>query len=440
MSDRKLYFLAGIFLIGMPVLQFLEDEDYVSYNTAMNIASALVGLAALIMAPLGIRYILSGDIWREAVGYIAGLPATLMAMSNRGLMLVTAVAGLVVFLFWNLIERVVTAYAAIGVVVMAAGLVAFALWYFPRWQTRGLPADTDPLEVCRLENEFRRTVGQMLTTTLLVGTLYFTWRQLMVAEDGKVTDRFSSSINMLSSANTSSRIGAIYALERVAKDSAKDYRSIVEILTAYIREAATMKREGSTPGAAAAPTQPKANLFFGAAMPDVQAALTVLGRRPNDWLSERQRIFLENCDLRKVVLVDGKLMASVWTRSDLSEAMMIRTDLRGAYLDEVNLTKAEMDGARLEEAHLWKANLTEANVTGVNFDGADLRDADLTGLRGYQSILSATGANIFGAKLSPEAKQVLERLGAVEMDDTKAWMKHLEKKIIFRSLYSDRED
>ncbi|WP_062294251.1 hypothetical protein [Nostoc piscinale] len=39
------------------------------------------------------------------------------------------------------------------------------------------------------------------------------------------------------------RLGAIYTLERIAKDSAKDHWTIMEVLTAFVRENAPRKLE-----------------------------------------------------------------------------------------------------------------------------------------------------------------------------------------------------
>lgn len=61
------------------------------------------------------------------------------------------------------------------------------------------------------------------------------------------------------------RLGAVYALERIARDSEEDYWPVIEILTAYVRENAPRQQndEGAKP-------HPRA---------DIQAILTVIGRR-----------------------------------------------------------------------------------------------------------------------------------------------------------------
>ena len=62
------------------------------------------------------------------------------------------------------------------------------------------------------------------------------------------------------------RLGGIYALERIAKDSEKDHGPIMEVLTAYVREKAPRKENHKPQAGEKPPT-------------DIQAILTVIGRR-----------------------------------------------------------------------------------------------------------------------------------------------------------------
>jgi hypothetical protein len=55
-------------------------------------------------------------------------------------------------------------------------------------------------------------------------------------EQGQVTDRYTKAIEQLGSDKLDVRIGGIYVLERVARDSARDHTSVMEVLTAFICE------------------------------------------------------------------------------------------------------------------------------------------------------------------------------------------------------------
>jgi uncharacterized membrane protein len=83
------------------------------------------------------------------------------------------------------------------------------------------------------ENEVRGTLLQALVGVVLLGGLYFTYRIFDLSRQGQVTDRFTRAIDQLrEECKLDVRLGAIYALERIAWDSQRDHGPIVEVLTA----------------------------------------------------------------------------------------------------------------------------------------------------------------------------------------------------------------
>ena len=75
--------------------------------------------------------------------------------------------------------------------------------------------------------------GRLLTLgagLLAAGALVFTARNFILSREGQVTDRYTKAIEQLGSNELDVRIGGIYALERVARDSAKDHPTIMEVL------------------------------------------------------------------------------------------------------------------------------------------------------------------------------------------------------------------
>jgi hypothetical protein len=88
---------------------------------------------------------------------------------------------------------------------------------------------------------------------------------------GQVTDRFIKAIGQLGSDKLDVRIGGIYALERVAHDSFTDHPTVMEVLAAFIREHSQAQWSPHGPDG-------------GSTRPDVQAALSFIGRRnPIHW-------------------------------------------------------------------------------------------------------------------------------------------------------------
>jgi hypothetical protein len=80
--------------------------------------------------------------------------------------------------------------------------------------------------------------GRLLTLgagLFAAGALVFTARNFTLSREGQVTDRYTKAIEQLGSEKLDVCIGGIYALERVARDSARDHPTLMEVLTAFIR-------------------------------------------------------------------------------------------------------------------------------------------------------------------------------------------------------------
>ena len=98
-----------------------------------------------------------------------------------------------------------------------------------------------------------------------------TSRAQALTEQGQITDRYIRAVDQLGSdKGLDVRIGGIYALERVARDSARDHPAVMELLTAFIREHSHEPRPPSNGGGLERERSTR---------PDVQAAITVVGRR-----------------------------------------------------------------------------------------------------------------------------------------------------------------
>jgi hypothetical protein len=121
--------------------------------------------------------------------------------------------------------------------------------------------------------EFIQLLAQILGGALLLIGLYLTWRRVEVAQEGQITERFTRAIDQLGSDRLEVRLGGIYALERLSRDSKKDHWQIMEVLTAYVRENARWNPDNKKKpkGKGKKPISPPTT--------DVQAILTVLGRR-----------------------------------------------------------------------------------------------------------------------------------------------------------------
>ena len=134
-------------------------------------------------------------------------------------------------------------------------LGALAIWKGPQWQTRHLAGQgVEAKDRHQLADTNRRTIMQMLAGVFLIVGVYNTLETLDVARDqrtiaaqGQITDRFAKAIELLGSADENSepqmelRLGAIYSLERIARDSPRDHWTVMEVLTEYVRRHAPRK-------------------------------------------------------------------------------------------------------------------------------------------------------------------------------------------------------
>lgn len=285
----------------------------------------------------------------------------------------------------------------------------FVLWKAPKWQVRSLQ-ELQPKELFELENEARKTMAQILGGGLLLAGLYFTAQTLrinsetlQVNQDRQITERFTRAVEQLGHDKLQIRLGGIYALQRIAYDSQRDYGPTMEILAAYVRANAAWHGDKA----------PKGKQFRANPPADIQASLTVIaGHVP--WARFLLRsVDLSRTDLRQVELYYGQLQhvnlndahleKANLSGTDLSLARVMRAVLIEAYLSDVNLSKAMLQEANLSKTHLEKATLEGAlmygaNLGGANLQNANLRSADLTSANLRTANL--TGADLRGADLS----------------------------------------
>lgn len=260
--------------------------------------------------------------------------------------------------------------------------------------------------------------GRLLTLgagLLAGGVLVFAARALVLVRRGQVTDRYTKAIEQLASTELDVRIGGIYALEGVARDSARDHPMVMEVLTAFVRE---HSREQWPP-----PDSPRTTWITWRGRfrtggqqqerftrPDVQAAVTVLGRR--DARRDIQRIHLNGADLTGADLNDANLSGADLTEVTLRDADLVRADLTGATLRDADLTRADLTEAGLGSADLGGADLTEATLRGTRLRSADLQATTLTGATLTRADL--TRAFLGGADLT-EATLAGADLGSADL-------------------------
>jgi Pentapeptide repeats (8 copies) len=181
-------------------------------------------------------------------------------------------------------------------------------------------------------------------------------KQIDLMQSGQITDRFMRGIEHLGSSSSQVRIGAIFALERIARESPSDRPHIVSTLAALVRERLPASAVGD--GGYVRVLMQRA--------PDAQAAITALCRPP---LSDDRR---ESSEIGGLDL----------SRTDLRRASLKNADLRGANLWSAHLENADLRGADLTDSNLDHAYLGTITPGQPGFErGTDLRQATLTRAR-----------------------------------------------------------
>ena len=344
-------------------------------------------------------------------------------------------------------------------------VVVASIWVLrviPRQQAEemlGPATAANALQRLAVENEVRKPLIQLFWGLCGVIVLYFVWRRVQAADlntrllqAGHITECYTRAVAQLAvtekgQPNIEVRLGGIYALEQIARESPRDHWTVMEVLSAYVRRHAPA-RPSQEPGGihavefppekAAEPGLPKAPGI------DVQAILTVLGRRERDGRREPPEhalnlagTDLEGADFSRGRLEKASFHDAVLERANFMQARLDGADLRGAHLERANLMEASLERAELGGAHLERANLMEARLERAYLMKAHLEEANLMDARldgAYLILANLEGANLQATRLEAAKLMAahLERANLLDARLEKAEMggAHLEGAVL----------
>jgi Pentapeptide repeats (8 copies) len=317
-------------------------------------------------------------------------------------------------------------YMLIGVIIV---VLLAALWLVPRWQVTLYPTVPEK-DRADLENEFRKTIGQIITGIAVVFSLFFTWaqmrqarvgieqntnlaqEQLAIARRERIARQMASALGQFGDTTHSEiRLAGIFSLEQIAAQSDTDRMPLVRMLATYVRD---RRQIGGV-------RQRRLPPFCADTVPldaDIQGALDAV-RRVSWRISEPgqryNRIVLRYADLRNAQLDTANLQFAALNGSILSRASFLegatlyRADLTGANLEGASIgsaRRARFDRAKLCGAHLEGAALDSSTFQSVDFTGANLSGATLR------------GASFDGADLSEAEGLEQEQIDAAFLSST----------------------
>lgn len=251
----------------------------------------------------------------------------------------------------------------------------------PRIAVRKLPRGRSPLARPATQNrnllrEIAVQLPALITALAAIGALVFTQQslratqeQLIISRNGQSSERFTKAIEQLGNKESIDvRVGSIYALERLAKDSGTDRPVIMEVLANFVRTRSPAVQQPDGTYACASEDRVPA---------DIEAAVVVIGRRDRG----RDENFV---DLgRSCLRVRGA------NQADFSQTILYHSDFTGASLKQARFVGTTVQHARFDHAILYGANFSGvtgdgasfrlASLPNATFDRADLRGADFTG-------------------------------------------------------------
>jgi hypothetical protein len=266
-----------------------------------------------------------------------------------------------------------------GSLLLVALVTVVAPRYLLSWDAPATPASDRAQAI----NDIRTTLLQGLAGVALLIGAFFTWRQLQVSSQGQITQRFTAAVEQLGSPSPEVRLGAVFALERIADDSPYDRVTIAEVLCAFVKRggpadpptARPVPRDAAHKRELALTHRREDSLRVRFA--DRQVAMTVLSRRAR--APYHHVLGLDRTDLRGARLAFADLVEADLHYSDLSDVDLESADLRGADLTGIWLAGAFLRDARLHQADLRSAILWHARLEGADMRATDLTGADLTG-------------------------------------------------------------
>lgn len=317
------------------------------------------------------------------------------------------------------------------------------------------------LEVNTVEPSFgfAALLAAILSAPFVIWRTWVAHQDYRVKEQGHITDRINKAVEGLGAEKTVKqlaedgttkeftepnlevRMGAIYALERIAKDSLRDHIQIMEILSAYIRQNAVK------------PLHVNLKLRL-----DIQIALTVIGRRAHSQIKlERKRKYvldLSNINLDNVVLKGlnfdranfehssfrdsnlslGSFIKASFYQVDFEKAQLYKAKFNGAILFHTNFKATLLPYADFKNAEIGQANFSDnSQVDGVDFtefkrfkyvkmQGIDLSHGVKIESEQLKQIF-ADASVVLAEKLSPVNHWPKVKLGNDFEKEYKKWLK-----------------
>ncbi|MBN2355994.1 pentapeptide repeat-containing protein [candidate division KSB1 bacterium] len=240
-------------------------------------------------------------------------------------------------------------------------------------------------KLAEIRNNAVKTIFQMVGGLIVIFGLYLTYRRIRASEknvevlqDQQVTERFTRAIEQLGSEKLEVRLGAIYALERIAKDSPKDHWTVMEILTAYVRENSKWTEEKDEEWRIFTKDRNLQRKIDIKAKIDIQTIITILGRRSHIG-NEPDRINLSETDLRLYKFINSDFTNAVFYKTHFDGAYIKNTRFDNSYFISASFFQTDIINVSMANTQLADAKMNPSFLVSIDFKDAKLTGIDLRG-------------------------------------------------------------
>jgi Pentapeptide repeats (9 copies) len=287
-------------------------------------------------------------------------------------------------------QVIVIVVATCGALIVLA-LAVTLVWILPPhlmvWPYTGVSIPAPGLlpifDALKAQNDLRHSlvetlqlIATVVTAIVLIVTLYFTNQNVRIAQENsrqsvvasertleaqrqsRLGERFSGAVEQLGNKDVAVRVGAIYALSRIARESREDYWPVAHLLCSFLRDKRPVERQGE-PAIAVPSDDAKA-----------VAAFFRMGLGKQGGVIDLSRTNLHGLDL-----TDGVFGNANFNGAKLDGVVLVRAVLIGATFANVTATYADFTDAQLADSFMNGMDLTAARLTRADLRGASVTNA-----------------------------------------------------------------
>lgn len=257
-------------------------------------------------------------------------------------------------------------------------------------------------------SEVFRNIG--LVVVAIVALAFGIWRsyisyvqsvvsrqQIAILDRGQITDRYTEAVKMLGSEKMRERVGAVYALGRIASDSIeRDHLPVMEVLCEFVRNnphenLAIEKRKRYWELDQKYRESPESSRGIRPDLkpiktPDLDTIFNVLENRSAEQLkfekSQSYKLDFSNAtlsvlDIKRVFSANSRMRYISADYSRIMDSDFSNCDLCVAQLNNAAFSRSNFTNANLEDAILYNAVGPHCSFIRANFKRADLKNANL---------------------------------------------------------------